>query len=66
MGSNDEAERREQAQDGAEVRCTCGALVAREKDGWVEVRCRRCKQGIRLSWQGGRLVVQAASGRGGR
>jgi hypothetical protein len=48
---------RDEVQDGAEVRCTCGALVAREKEGWVEVRCRRCKRGIRLRWDGERLVV---------
>ena len=44
-----------------EVRCTCGALIARARDGWVEVRCRRCKQGIRLRWDAGALVVEEAA-----
>ena len=35
---------------------------ANRLEGWVEVRCRRCKRGIRLRWEGGRLVVvQVAS-----
>jgi hypothetical protein len=41
-----------------DVRCSCGALVARERGGWVEVKCRRCKRGIRLRWDGERLVVE--------
>jgi hypothetical protein len=30
----------------AEVRCVCGALVARRVPGGVELRCRRCKRTI--------------------
>ena len=59
MGQTKRAERqRDDSPDGTEVRCVCGALVAREREGWVEVRCRRCKRGIRLSWDGARLVVE--------
>jgi hypothetical protein len=49
---------------GAEIRCTCGALVAREREGWVEVKCRRCKRGIRLRWtEPGGLVVETTTTR---
>lgn len=32
---------------GRELRCPCGALVARLVDGRIELRCRRCK---RVEW----------------
>lgn len=44
--------------EGNDVRCRCGALVAKERTGWVEVRCRRCKRGLRLRWESERLVVE--------
>jgi hypothetical protein len=60
MGQTRRAERQEDSPEGTDVRCGCGALVARERGGWLEVRCRRCKRGIRLRWHEGRLVVEQA------
>ena len=31
-------------QQGSELRCLCGSLVARLVAGGVELRCRRCKR----------------------
>lgn len=29
-----------------DLRCTCGALVARRVAGGVEIRCRRCRRTV--------------------
>jgi hypothetical protein len=59
MGQTTRAERqKDDSPEGTDVRCVCGALVARARGGWVEVKCRRCKRGIRLHWDGERLVVE--------
>lgn len=36
-----------------EVRCACGALVARLVRGGVELRCRRCKRTMVVPLEGG-------------
>jgi hypothetical protein len=35
-----------------EVRCGCGALVARRVPGGIELRCRRCKRTIVVPLEG--------------
>jgi hypothetical protein len=37
--------------DGAERRCECGNLLARLTARGVEVKCRRCKRVVELSWE---------------
>lgn len=32
--------------DPADVRCDCGALLARKVPGGVELRCRRCRRSV--------------------
>lgn len=29
-----------------DIRCTCGALVARKVHGGIEIRCRRCRHAV--------------------
>ena len=33
---------------GAEIRCTCGSLLAVRRVGFLEIKCRRCKQVARI------------------
>lgn len=33
-----------EADEGSELRCTCGSLLARYVGGKVELKCRRCKR----------------------
>jgi len=33
---------------GADVRCSCGNLLARRVEGGVELKCRRCKRTVVL------------------
>jgi len=59
MGQTRRVQQRQEGHtEGTDVRCGCRALLAREREGWVEVKCRRCKRGIRLRWDRGRQVVE--------
>lgn len=33
---------------GAEVRCDCGSLLARQVESGIELKCRRCKRTVVL------------------
>jgi len=37
------------AQPGVECRCDCGSLLARWRDGVIELKCRRCKRRVVLA-----------------
>lgn len=34
-----------------DLRCACGSLVAKVVDGFVELKCRRCKRTLRIPVQ---------------
>ena len=34
----------------AEYRCDCGSLLARWRDGDIELKCRRCKRCVVVKW----------------
>lgn len=38
-----------------DLRCLCRSLLAREQDGFLELKCRRCKRTLRVrldrDWQ---------------
>jgi phage FluMu protein Com len=36
------------AQADVECRCDCGSLLARWRDGAIELKCRRCKRRVVL------------------
>lgn len=40
---------REETNEGSELRCTCGSLLARYVGGKVELKCRRCKRTMWIS-----------------
>lgn len=42
--------------DPADVRCECGALLARKVPGGLEIRCRRCRRSVLI------LLSDLASG----
>ena len=37
-------------QKDAECRCDCGNLLARWRDGDIELKCRRCKRCVVVKW----------------
>jgi hypothetical protein len=43
--------------DEADVRCSCGSLLARRQPDAIEIKCRRCKRVlvIEVSWRGIRV-----------
>ena len=34
-----------------DARCLCGSLVARWAEGGIELKCRRCRRMVLLSWR---------------
>ena len=46
--------RKETSKDEADVRCSCGMLLARRQEEAIEIKCRRCKRVlvIEVSWRG--------------
>lgn len=37
--------------DPCDVRCMCGSLVARRVGRSIELKCRRCRRRILISWE---------------
>ena len=35
---------------GDEIRCACGSLLARQVPGGIELKCRRCKRSLVVSF----------------